>query len=333
MAVVVFGTLFLSSCGKAPEIAVPSVTAIVDRDSITVGDRIGYSVRAAVGADVPFVLEEHQGAIGPFTILESDFDESEEDGSRIAEHRYTLTAFSTGLHGLGPAVLKYGEEGKEELSASPIEVEVYSVLGETPELKDIQGPVGLLPETGFRRYLLIGLAIAAVVLLCVFLYLRRRRRVLAPAPPPVLSPCEMACRELEAIRALDLVGQGMIKEYYTRICDVLRRYVEGAFGISAPEMTTDEFLDAAAVSGALGVAHRDLLQVFLNQCDLVKFARYRATRDEAESIYGSAERFVQETAPRPAAEKVTTENTEGTEADNGAKVGDSKQKVEVRERK
>ena len=313
-AATAFSALFLSSCGQAPEVAVPSVTASVDRDRISVGDRIAYSVRGAVDYGTPFVLEEHHGSIGPFTILESAFDESEADGRRIADHRYTLTAFSTGLHRIDPAVLKYGEEGTSELSASPIEIEVYSVLGESPELKDIKGPVGLLPDTGLRKYILIGLASAAIVFFCIFLYMRRRRRVLAPAPEPVLSPYEMACRELEAIMSLDLIEKGMIKEYYTRICDVLRRYVEGAFGISAPEMTTDEFLDAAAVSGEMRDAHRDLLRGFLNQCDLVKFARYRATRDEAESIYESAKRFVEETAPRLAVEAVTTENTE---ADNG----------------
>ena len=296
-ALTAFTALFLSSCGKAPEVPVPSITASVDRDRISVGDRIAYSVRGVVDIGTPFVIEEHQGSLGPFTILESAFDESEEAGRRIADHRYTLTAFSTGLHRIDPAVIKYGEAGTGELSASPIEIEVYSVLGESPELKDIKGPVGLPPDTGLRKYLLIGLAAAALVFFCIFLYLRRRRRVLAPAPEPILSPYEMACRELEVIRSLDLIGKGMIKEYYTRICDVLRRYVEGVFGISAPEMTTDEFLDAAAESGEMGDAHRDLLRGFLNQCDLVKFARYRATRDEAESIYESATRFVEETAP------------------------------------
>jgi len=77
----------------------------------------------------------------------------------------------------------------------------------------------------------------------------------------------------------------------------LRKYLEGAFRVSAPEMTTEEFLDAAAASGVLTLGHRELLRDFLNQCDLVKFARYRATKEEADSVYAAARRFVDETAP------------------------------------
>ena len=287
--------VFFASCKKGPEKQAPSITVSVDRDKISVGDRIAYRIRAVVEPSTPFLLKEYDGTIGPFTILENDFRESVEGNRRVVDHLYTITAFSTGQYAVEPPVLMYGEDSEDKLSASPIGIEVFSVLGETAELKDIKGPVGL--KVPARTYALVGIAVLLLTCAILFLYFRGRRGGKAPPPEPVVTPREMALRELEIIRAMNLIARGMIKEYYTRICDVLRRYVEGAFNISAPEMTTEEFLDAAAVSGALNTGHRGLLGDFLNRCDLVKFARYRATKEEAESIYNAARRFVDETAP------------------------------------
>jgi len=308
--VVLFLLASMASCEKRYDGPVPSITASVDRDRISVGDRIAYRVRSVVDKETPSLLKEYQGSIGPFTILNSDIRESVTGGRRIIDCLYTITAFTTGHQVIEPPVLEYGEDGKERLAASPIEIEVYSVLGENPELKDIKGPVDLEAPAG--AYLLIGLAVVVAAAVLIFFYLRRREREKAPAPEIVVPPHELAYRELERIRAMNLIAMGKIKEYFTGVSDVLRKYLEGAFSVSAPEMTTEEFLDAAAASGVLTLGHRELLRDFLNQCDLVKFARYRATKEEADSVYAAARRFVDETAPAD----VTMDEGRGTTDEN-----------------
>jgi hypothetical protein len=87
----------------------------------------------------------------------------------------------------------------------------------------------------------------------------------------------LALAALEHVQHQDLMGQERIEEFYVRVSAILRRYVELRFGLRAPEQTTEEFLVSALATGGLIAAHRDLLETFLQHCDLVKFARHRPT--------------------------------------------------------
>ena len=106
--------------------------------------------------------------------------------------------------------------------------------------------------------------------------------------------------ELLRIRALNLVAQGAVEEHYVLVSSCVRRYVEDRFGLRAPEMTTEEFLEAVRNSPALERSDRVLLESFMAECDLVKFARHVPPATEAEAAITTAEAFVRETAPRPA---------------------------------
>ena len=81
-----------------------------------------------------------------------------------------------------------------------------------------------------------------------------------------------------------------------RLSTILRRYVELRFGLRAPEQTTEEFLVSALATGGLIAAHRDLLEAFLQHCDLVKFARHHPTPSAMEEAFESAKTFVEHTA-------------------------------------
>jgi hypothetical protein len=66
-------------------------------------------------------------------------------------------------------------------------------------------------------------------------------------------------------------------------------------GISAPELTTEEFLQEARQSRALDDEHRLRLGEFLERCDRVKFAGWRPTAEESLATLGTARAFVEET--------------------------------------
>jgi hypothetical protein len=106
----------------------------------------------------------------------------------------------------------------------------------------------------------------------------------------------LALAALEQLQRQDLIGQARIDEFYIRLSSILRRYVEWRFGLHAPEQTTEEFLTAVPVTGGLIANHRDLLDTFLQHCDLVKFARHRPTLSDMEEAFESAKNFVEHTA-------------------------------------
>jgi len=129
------------------------------------------------------------------------------------------------------------------------------------------------------------------------------RRLRARRRPPVISvpprPAhEIAAEALRALRARRLPELGEFKEFYSALSGIVRRYLEDRFVVRAPEMTTEEFLEATARSAVLQPGQRQLLGDFLAESDLVKFARHVPTLADSDRVLGAAERFVDETAIR-----------------------------------
>ena len=115
--------------------------------------------------------------------------------------------------------------------------------------------------------------------------------------PRIVPPHAWAEAELDRLAAEGLIEQARFHEFYFRLTDIVRQYIERRFSIMAPEQTTEEVLRQARASAVLGDEHKDLLGGFLRAADKVKFARHRPTVEEAESAFAAARRFVRETAP------------------------------------
>jgi hypothetical protein len=155
------------------------------------------------------------------------------------------------------------------------------------DIRDIRGPRYVLPDWVVPALIgasvLIGLSIYA-------LWRWRRRR-----SAPVLSPHEIALQRLEEIRAL--MQPAAAREFSTAVSDIVRRYIEQRFDVTATRRTTEEFLrDLLESSNASLARHRGLLGEFLQHCDFVKFAALSLTMQNMESLHHSARAFVLATA-------------------------------------
>ena len=83
--------------------------------------------------------------------------------------------------------------------------------------------------------------------------------------------------------------------FYTELSGVVRHYIEDRFGLRAPEQTTEEFLQELTRRLMLVDAQRLALSHFLEQCDLVKFAKVRPTTHEGGTALRAARTFVEAT--------------------------------------
>ena len=97
----------------------------------------------------------------------------------------------------------------------------------------------------------------------------------------------------------DLIGRGKIEEYVDRLSAIIRTYIEARFGLRAPERTTEEFLEEVRRSPSLGKEHKKLLADFLEQADLVKFARAQPGTKALAGFLESAKKFLEETKLSP----------------------------------
>lgn len=127
-----------------------------------------------------------------------------------------------------------------------------------------------------------GLGLGVGIGVVVKRYLDARRVV--PGPPVDPRPAHViALAELDALLRLNLPAEGRVGEFYVRLSEIVRRYLERRFGIDAPEMTSDQirgWAERAEVSGEVRAALDD----FLAETDLVKFADFSPSDSEIETV-------------------------------------------------
>jgi hypothetical protein len=140
----------------------------------------------------------------------------------------------------------------------------------------------------------IGAAVAALVAWLVVHWMRRPKPV--PPPPPPRPPWEVAFEELFAVRYAGLANEARFAEHYDRISDSVRKYLGGRYGFDGLETTTREMtavlkrIDPPVIELATTLA-------FLEECDLVKFARFTPSDEDCMRILDRAEYIVRVTIP------------------------------------
>jgi len=227
-----------------------------------------------------------------------------DDGKLKWTYRYAVEFFLPGPYEFPPAVVSFVDSREASDSATPaqaheLKTESLKIVARdtrplTPEeLKTITAlPPVELSEPWSRWWWAAPPLLATLVTLLVALVRRSRRRPQVVVPIPAH---EWAKRQIAALVSEDLVRKGKVQAFYYRISDIVRGYVERRFGVSAPEMTTEEFLAAAASDGHFGERNTAEINEFLNACDLVKYARQIPGTDEADAVLRAADGFVERT--------------------------------------
>lgn len=274
--------------------------------------RVAIDLVATASADTVPLLGEFEVRLDLFrrADLPVDFAPQVPEGFTGKVALGAETAFGPGIHRRavltlrpvrGPGRLEVppfraaAEDGTVDATTEAIPLEVTSRLQEGHG-GALEAPGPLFPP---RRAWLAAIAVVAGILLLaalmVFWIHRRRRR---PARPPVtvaLLPHVKALRELARLRASRPRTAAEIDAFYVAVSQVLRVYLEERFGLRAPERTTEEFLLEVETGGPLSAAQCLELRRFLQQCDLVKFARHVPAEEVHLQTLAAAELLIEAT--------------------------------------
>jgi len=308
--IVLIGILCLSVCVSACSKTVQEetelskqpvvVTAGVDHTEINIGDKITYTITIAYDQDLDIQLPEFGQNLAGFAIKDFGQTKQKKKGKYlIREQWYLLDTYVSGSYTIpAPVVIYTASDGiEEQVEGKELTVEVRSLLSEESaenDIRDIKPPVNL--PVSYAKFIWAGviglLVIAAAIAVLVFFLNREKYESRISRSRPAH---EIAYEQLEMIRQEDLIAKGMIEEYYVRLSDTIRHYLENRFALRAPEMTSEEFLQVASDYSGFNESRRSLLNDFLGHCDLVKFAQYGPNEREIEAVFYSAKQLVDET--------------------------------------
>jgi len=124
-----------------------------------------------------------------------------------------------------------------------------------------------------------------------------------PPPVPIEQAHIVALRELDELKKRDFIKSGQIKSYYSRISEIVRRYVENRFFLPALEMTTEEIHQHFGKSVCENTKSLQFFTI-LETSDLVKFAKLQPDEFTHKQMLNFAENFIENTKQ----EKIKEEN-------------------------
>lgn len=267
-----------------------SQKVIPDTTSILIGGHLKITIE----------LETEKGSLVEWPVLEDTISRSIEIISKnkadtlnsgkdkqLIRQIITITSFDTGFIVFPPLNFKLKDATGEinDLKSEPFLLEVKNVQVDTAmDIKDIK-PVLNAPYTlrDFLPWILLAAAVGLMgALLWFFIRNRSRNKPFIKLPSkPQKPPHVIAIEMLEELRKDQVWQKGQIKEYYTRLTDILREFFEKRFGVNAAEMTSDEILDAMKDHLVEASLMNDLKKLLLLS-DLAKFAKGQPIGSENE---------------------------------------------------
>ncbi|MEI7829480.1 MAG: hypothetical protein WCI31_06910 [Prolixibacteraceae bacterium] len=284
------------------------ISASLEKDSIWLGDQIKMILVAEypVGTLLTFPTLKDSLANGIEVVSRSARDSSKiGDGVIQMRQSYLITAFDSGPHPIAPFLFAQ----KSSLSKDSLRSNSLTLFVKVPnvDLKkgfaDIKKPYGA-PVT-FKEiapWILGIILIASVIFLLLYAINRRRKNIPLFTLPskPKLPPHVIALSELDKLKEEQLWQHDKVKDYYTRLTDIIRVYLEDRYEVPAMEQTTYEILsqfkgENSQIKGKL----YNSLQKTLDTSDLVKFAKYTPLADENHFVLVNAYTLVEETKAVP----------------------------------
>ncbi len=296
-----------------------NVESSIDSMEIFIGEQVRMTVNVTMKHGqrlaMPVFKPTEQITPGVEVLSEGAADTAELDNDMVrVSKQYTLTSFDENLYYLPPVKVKV--DGKE-YSSKNLALKVLTVPVDTLHPNQFFPPKSVQdnPFLWSEWSGVFWLSVLVLILIMLAVYLRLRLRENKPIIASVkiikrVLPHQKAMQQIEQIKADRLVSSENQKEYYTKLTDTLRKYIEERFGFNAMEMTSDEIIER--LQQAEDRRMIDELRELFTTADLVKFAKYSTLINENDANLVNAIEFINTTKieNQPTEERIEPQLTE-----------------------
>ena len=312
---------FLALAGFSANAQDVKVTSAFDSISILVGDQIGYTVTVDQPVNLKLELPFFKDSLNKhIEIVSGPVIDSAVTGDRLKIiSKYIVTSFDSGRYQLSPVFAEKREDNNikryySDYAFLRVNRIAIAPADTTMKIFDIVKPYRAPLTAGeVLPWLFLLILIAGIVFMSVRYFRKHWKKrpeseiLIDPDPAHVI-----AFRELEQLRNEELWQKGDIKGFYTRLTEILRKYLENRYRVFSLELTTSETLSELLKTGFKKDSTFTLLKEVLTGADLVKFAKYNPDAVENDTHFQNAWRFVEITL-------LQSQNTNEQASDNQEK--------------
>jgi hypothetical protein len=297
-----------------------SVEVHVAPAKATIGDLITYSIRVRHDANIEPFPPKFEPPEGLEPVDRGTRKLPSIKNQKVHEFWFRLRADRVGRYDFPSIALSFEatRDGKEsekipgQIAIPKAELKIESILhlqGKPTDIRDIK-PLEAI-EKSWLPWILGILAILLVIAL-VIIYIRRkngRPKASSPVLSENISPRELALRELEALKSKNLLGKGLVREYYFELSEIFRRYLGARYEFPALDWTTEEIKSHFMMAPEIEIRLQAKISEILELTDLVKFAKASVT--PSENMREEIIRFIQASSKGEATDPTLVKNAPG----------------------
>tara|TARA_R110002072_G_scaffold174802_18_gene330573 strand:+ start:722 stop:2374 length:1653 start_codon:yes stop_codon:yes gene_type:complete len=285
------------------------VKATIDTTNIKIGEEILYQIEVVTDSSAVVTFPEGQSFM-PLEVIEFyPTDTSYENQKTKLIKKYGLTQFDSGKYVIPSQLLRINEKAfyTDSLLVEVADVEVDTLK---QPMFDIKPALEVPPvKTDWLKYLLWGFLILAILALLIYLILRQKKKI--EEAKRQLPPFEEALVALKTLDTSEYLKENRVKDYYSSLTEIVKRYLDREVDEAALESTTDELilkLELHKDSGHLDFDRATInrLREILKRADLIKFAKMQMESGQAQLDRADIEEIIKEThesIPEPTEEE------------------------------
>lgn len=327
-------SLIISACALPVSAANTLVTAKLDSTLLLMGKKTVVHLEVVQDKDTRgYFLNEGADTLNSFVEVSERLkaDTTDLDNNRIQINKDIIVqSFDSGMYVIPE--FKY-VVGKDTIASNTLTLKVLPVkvdsLENIHDFRHAGAPalhlVDLVPDS-LIEYWWTNLIALILIAIGVFVYFKWSRKGKLPLlkKEKLIPPYDEAIMRLTQLKSEKLWEAGQDKEYFTRLTDILRNYIDRRFAINAMEMTSAQIMDVLRKNEET-MPVNDQLNKILEMADFVKFAKMRPLPEDNEVAYQRSLNFVNETKP---VEVVPDENKENSEGDADNKTNQGEEVIE-----
>lgn len=271
-----FFSLFLFLCSLFSANA--QVTAVIDSTSIKIGAQITYHITVETDSTKLVVFPEGQ-TFQPLEVIESYNIDTLKNKAKInLIKKYALTQFDSGHYTIPRQKIIIGDK---TLFTDSLQVKVRNIAVDTTKqgLYDIKPIIEVeKPASNWWQYLLITLFIIGAIAFLLYWFIWRKKPLTEAEQIALLPPYDRAKLALKKLDESPYLENREIKEYYSELTFIIRKYLDEKVYDRALESTTDELITRLKLlkeGNQVDLKDNDIknLESILKRADLVKFAK------------------------------------------------------------
>ncbi|MEP6261345.1 MAG: DUF4381 domain-containing protein [Gillisia sp.] len=284
------------------------VNASVDTTSILIGDQLIYKITVETNPANLVVFPEGE-TFNPMEVVESITADTNrvENRFRLLKE-YSLTQFDSGSYTIPRQQVLINNT---PYFTDSIRIEVVDVVVDTTKQKMFAIKPPMEVPSGFSIPVWVWWFLAILLLAAALFFLLKRRKKILEARKQ-LPPYERALFELQELDKSHLLENRQTKEYYSKLTEAVRRYIEDEVHLRAMESTTSELIQDLELKmdrGELNLSRQtiDELKIILQRADLAKFANSRPDIITAKGDRSKIEHVINDTKaaiPEPTEEEL-----------------------------